>query len=207
VIRLQDEEIEALGQGRPVIRDGVLGDEAAGVRRAIVALAETGGLRPATLSRRAVLDPEQRGDLIAWLGASAAPAGLEGLWRRFEALRLGLNEDAWLGLSRFEVQVACYPGGGARYVRHLDAFPGQSNRKLTALLYLNPGWAPGDGGELRVWLPEGRKDVEPIMDRLVLFLSDRLEHEVLPSHALRYTVTAWMRGREDIPLLCDPGGD
>ena len=34
----------------------------------------------------------------------------------------------------------------------------------------------------------------PGVDRLVVFLSDRVEHEVLPAHAERWAVTAWYYG-------------
>ena len=46
---------------------------------------------------------------------------------------------------------ACYPGGGARYVKHRDALPYKAGRKLTVIYYLNAHWRPGDGGELRIW--------------------------------------------------------
>lgn len=29
---------------------------------------------------------------------------------------------------------------------------------MTAILYANPDWAPGHGGELRLWLPPGASD-------------------------------------------------
>jgi len=37
--------------------------------------------------------------------------------------------------------------------------------------------------------------VEPTLDRLVVFLSERIEHEVLPSQAPRLALTAWFYGR------------
>ncbi len=49
-------------------------------------------------------------------------------------------------LPRFDVgggvrcQLTCFPGGGARYVRHSDASPSTPGRSVTALLYLNPSW-------------------------------------------------------------------
>ena len=42
-----------------------------------------------------------------------------------------------------------YPGAGARYVRHVDN-PDGNGRLLTALLYLNPEWEEGDGGDVRM---------------------------------------------------------
>jgi Rps23 Pro-64 3,4-dihydroxylase Tpa1-like proline 4-hydroxylase len=54
--------------------------------------------------------------------------------------------------NRSEAMCTCYPGHGARYTRHCDN-PNQNGRKLTALLYLNEGWATGHGGELRTCHP------------------------------------------------------
>jgi Rps23 Pro-64 3,4-dihydroxylase Tpa1-like proline 4-hydroxylase len=34
--------------------------------------------------------------------------------------------------------------GGARYTRHVDN-PNNNGRKLTAILYLNTTWQPGEG--------------------------------------------------------------
>lgn len=42
--------------------------------------------------------------------------------------------------GRFSCQLACYPGKGARYVRHTDASSSAPDRTVTALLYLNPEW-------------------------------------------------------------------
>ena len=75
-------------------------------------------------------------------------------------------------------------------MRHRDAFPGGDNRRVTAILYLNPDWQPEHGGQLRLHLDPPR-DVEPFSERLVVFLSDRVEHEVLPAFADRWAITAW----------------
>src|SRR6185295_11601544 len=96
---------------------------------------------------------------------------------------------------RFDLQVARYPGAGARYVRHRDAFGGPESRRVSAILYLNPTWTPADGGLLRLHTGAGAVDLEPRLDRLVVFLSERLEHEVLPAHAERFAATAWYYGR------------
>lgn len=42
--------------------------------------------------------------------------------------------------GRCSCQLACYPGKGARYVRHTDASDSAPDRSVTALLYLNPVW-------------------------------------------------------------------
>ncbi|CAK0746634.1 hypothetical protein CVIRNUC_001707 [Coccomyxa viridis] len=56
-----------------------------------------------------------------------------------------------------EYQLSVYPYNGAQYVRHRDAFPDDGSeghqRRVTAILYANPGWSPSDGGKLRLWPP------------------------------------------------------
>ncbi|HLE44005.1 MAG TPA: 2OG-Fe(II) oxygenase [Methylomirabilota bacterium] len=53
---------------------------------------------------------------------------------------------------------------------------------------------------MRLHLPEGPLDVAPVLDRLVVFLSERLDHEVLPTLAPRRAVTAWFYGRAHVPV-------
>jgi SM-20-related protein len=195
---LRDEEIEALGTQGFFVRDAFLGEEQA---RAVQAQAQarvaSGGLRPAAIRRGADRseDTAVRGDFITWLAPEPGTA-LGVLWEAFAALGEELSRSAYLGLGRFDVQLAHYPGGGTRYVRHRDAFPGQSNRRLTAIYYANPDWRPEHGGQLRLYREEAPLEVAPTLDTLVVFLSERLEHEVLPTHAPRLAVTAWYYGRD-----------
>ena len=134
----------------------------------------------------------------AWPGAGE----LTELWAVFLALRDSLNRSAYLGLDRMEVQVARYPGGGAAYRRHRDAFPappgGRPNRRVTAIYYANPAWDPAGGGALRLHVGDGPVDVEPVLDRLLVFQSERVEHEVLPARVPRCAVTAWFRPRDPL---------
>jgi hypothetical protein len=37
-----------------------------------------------------------------------------------------------------------------------------------------------------------------LLDRLIVFLSERVEHEVLPTRAVRRAVTAWFRARDPL---------
>jgi len=108
----------------------------------------------------------------------------------FEALRVECNRDAWLGLTRFDLQLAHYAGGGEHYVRHRDAFVGRAGRRLTAIAYLNAGWVLKDGGQLRLH-GDPPTDLAPLLGRLVVFLSETVEHEVLPTWASRIAITAW----------------
>jgi len=195
-MELLNEEIEALGTQGFFTRDAFLGEEQArAVHAEALARVAAGTLRPAGIRRGADRseDTSVRGDFITWVTPQPGSA-LGALWAAFEQLGQALSAGAYLGLGRFDVQLAHYPGEGARYVRHRDAFPGQSNRRVTAILYANPDWRPEHGGLLRLYLKEGPLEVAPTLDRLVVFLSERLEHEVLPTHAPRLALTAWYYG-------------
>jgi SM-20-related protein len=187
---LSDEEVLALGRDGAFVRDGFLGPaRSLSALEQARALHREDRLRPAGIRRDGTKDTSVRNDEIAWLDPSIGGALAEAV-AAFETLREALNHDAWLGLGRFELQLARYPGQGARYARHRDAFPGGENRRVTAILYLNPDWVPAHGGQLRLFLDPAR-DVEPLLDRLVMFLSDRVEHEVLAAHSERWALTAW----------------
>ncbi len=135
-----------------------------------------------------------RGDFTCWLSEPLlAPERL--LMQRMEELRLQLNRDAFLGLFELELHYARYPAGAA-YSRHVDHPPGNSQRKLSLVLYLNPGWQSADGGVLRIHdTDDGFIDVEPVAGRLVCFLTAGREHEVLQARAERLSISGWFRAR------------
>lgn len=88
--------------------------------------------------------------------------------------------------------LSCYPPG-AFYRRHLDSYEGKDiPRKVTILLYCNPGWAPGDGGMLRVWLGGEMVEFEPRAGRVIVFMSQDIWHEVTESKSERYALTQWV---------------
>ncbi|KAM7119814.1 LOW QUALITY PROTEIN: egl nine homolog 1 [Ciconia maguari] len=96
--------------------------------------------------------------------------------------------------GRTKAMVACYPGNGTGYVRHVDN-PNGDGRCVTCIYYLNKDWdAKVSGGILRIF-PEGKAqfaDIEPKFDRLLFFWSDRRNpHEVQPAFATRYAITVW----------------
>ncbi len=204
-LALSDVEIHALGERGWFLRDGMLGRPAAvAIHDHVETLAAAGRLRPAGLSRGAGYRVDQgvRGDAILWIEPAEVPPELAGLWEAFLALRDALNRQAYLGVDRMEVQIARYPGDGAAYDRHRDAFaalPGaRPNRRVTAIYYANPAWSPEAGGVLRLHDLEGPVDVAPVLDRLLVFLSERIDHEVLPARAPRCAITVWFRSRDPL---------
>ena len=88
--------------------------------------------------------------------------------------------------------------GRGCFPRHYDNPGAPSRRALTAILYLNPRWAPGVGGEL-VLAPFCAPGVRiaPTHDRLCVFLSDRVCHRVAPSDAERFCLTVWVDARDE----------
>lgn len=100
------------------------------------------------------------------------------------------------GIDGTALKLQCNTGGGC-FPLHYDN-PGVPNmRKLTALVYLNPDWQEGDGGELILQPFLGQRvRIPPLMDRMVVFLSDSILHSVAPSKVRRYCFTAWLDAEE-----------
>lgn len=143
--------------------------------------------------------PELRSDLLSWIEPDDAAAAVNAYLLAMEALRQAMNRRLYLGLATLESQFALYPPG-TFYRRHLDRHRDSAERILSCVLYLNENWVPDDGGQLRLYLPgdEGGEkacDVSPEGGRLVVFLSDRVPHEVLPARRERLSIASWFRGR------------
>jgi SM-20-related protein len=155
------------------------------------ALATAGKLRPAVTGRElerklGVL----RGDDTLWLDDPACGAAPRDFLVALGALRVALNHRLMLGMETIEAHYAIFPPG-ASYVRHRDRFRNEDARVLSLVCYLNPDWPDDAGGALRLHLPRGPIDVSPRLGTTVLFLSDEIEHEVLPATQPRMSIAAW----------------
>lgn len=164
--------------------------------------AAAGVLKPARIGHRdsEQLNPTVRGDAIAWLDEADARGPVAEVLHAFDTLRREVNRELMLGLHEFEGHLAVYPPG-AGYRRHLDQFRDADTRRLTAVLYVNDApWQDADGGHLRLYLDGEAEqpylDVRPDGGTLVLFLSGRFYHEVLPTQRERLSLTGWFRVRE-----------
>ena len=142
---------------------------------------------------------EVRRDQVLWIKPGEGSTEQQHYLDKVETLRLLLNQRFFLGLFDFESHFAIYPEGGF-YRPHLDQHTGTRDRIVTVILYLNPNWQPGDGGELKLWTNSGTKTgaftlIEPRMGTVVCFMSGDFWHEVLPAKHIRMSVSGWFRQR------------
>ena len=145
-----------------------------------------------------------RRDRIRWLESDYEPLHYYFDW--CERLRERINSELFLGLFDYECHYAHYPKG-AFYRKHVDAFKGEANRRLSTILYLNPDWQPTDGGELVLYSEDGITTLEtvyPHIGTMVLFLSEEFPHEVLPAYRSRYSLTGWFRINNMLGQNIDP---
>ena len=130
-----------------------------------------------------------------------------------ETMQTQINRRLFLGLYNYESHFAVYQTGDF-YKKHLDAFQGDNNRKLSVVTYLNPEWDADNGGEL-VLFEATDKNTDwqntPILTKIapqfgctVIFLSEDFPHEVLPTQQLRYSIATWFRlNQGEANLLCN----
>lgn len=155
------------------------------------------GGKTASDSEQKFTEERIRGDKITWLeGNEKHTPNIVKLIEFVDTLVIccnnlpnGINEFRIEG--RAKAMVACYPGNGTGYTRHVDN-PDGDGRCLTVIFYLNQGWDEEKGGKLRIYRENGHVDVEPVLNRLLMFWSDkRNPHEVLPAYCTRYAITIW----------------
>jgi SM-20-related protein len=132
-----------------------------------------------------------RGDFIQWIDPVKATPPIQAYLDKVLTLISHVNQTLFLSLKDFEIHMTIYPIG-SYYKRHLDQFKKDDHRRLSMICYLNTNWSEEQGGQLRIYLNDGFKDVLPIAGRLVCFRSDLLEHEVLPATRERLSLTGWL---------------
>ncbi|KAM3931207.1 egl nine homolog 1 [Leptodactylus fuscus] len=164
----------------------------------VKALHSTGRFTDGQLvSQKSDSSKDIRGDQITWVeGKEGACKAIGHLMNSMDDLirHCGSKLGNFKINGRTKAMVACYPGKGTGYVRHVDN-PNADGRCVTCIYYLNKNWdAKVNGGVLRIF-PEGKSqfaDIEPKFDRLLFFWSDRRNpHEVQPAFATRYAITVW----------------
>lgn len=193
-----------------VVDDWLPSTTVAALRTCLRAKQQLGDLHAAGTSQHAVVQPRLRSDHIVWLEDDDADPVIQRYFACMAALQTQLNRNLMIGLDSFETHFACYAAGSAGYATHIDQFQQHRQglaagaRALTMILYLNEDWPATAGGALRLYTdrydqpppPDAPAlDIAPLGGRLVLFLSARFWHQVLPSHRDRLSVTGWFKRR------------
>jgi len=150
-----------------------------------------------------------RNDKITWTDGIDPPCpSIKHLISVLDAIVTSANTRTNNGcLSNYDISgrtnamVACYPGEGAHYVKHVDN-PNSDGRCVTAIYYLNKNWNPQeDGGALKIYstyVPGVVANIDPIFDRVIFFWSDRRNpHEVMPAYKERYAITVWYLDKKE----------
>lgn len=130
-----------------------------------------------------------RGDFIYWLNETRDMA-FSLFFNKIKEITRLLNRYCYLSISGNEFHLALYPKG-AYYDKHLDQFQERNNRLISVVFYLNENWKDGDGGELKVYKKQ-EIIIPPLYNRLVMFKSDVVEHEVLVTNVNRKSITGWL---------------
>lgn len=171
---------------------------------------QQGHMHLAGTSQAAMTNANLRGDHIVWLEENDPQPAVQQYLAALRQVQSAVNRALMMGLQTFETHFAMYPPGSVGYATHIDQFrqhreevtPG--GRMLSSVLYLNETWPADAGGALRLYLEEHAQrptreakhiDIAPIGGRLVLFLSGRFWHEVLPATLPRASVTGWFKTR------------
>jgi len=132
-----------------------------------------------------------RGDQIRWLEAGMSDP-TDSYLDEMTKLRQHLNKQLFLGLKSSENHFDVY-SSGTFYQKHVDRFRNDDSRVISSILYLNQNWKPEHGGELRLHLDTQHHDIAPLANRLVLFISADIWHEVLPTQVDRLSLTGWFK--------------
>ncbi|KAM8953508.1 prolyl hydroxylase EGLN2 [Pelodytes ibericus] len=181
------------------VRDHFLGDALGSrVLDEVELLNSSGKFRDGQLvTQRTIPSKNIRGDQIAWVeGKEPGCENIGVLMSRIDEVIMHCSGKlgSYIINGRTKAMVACYPGNGMGYVRHVDN-PNRDGRCLTCIYYLNQHWDTQVHGGLLQIFPEGRSvvaNIDPIFDRLLIFWSDRRNpHEVKPAYAMRYAITVW----------------
>ncbi|KAI8096900.1 uncharacterized protein BX664DRAFT_311799 [Halteromyces radiatus] len=154
-------------------------------------------------------DTNARDDMIKWVDPENNNINPPYLQKVLDFISGSLHDDlaSMIRLhGKTEYQLAYYHPKDAQYEKHRDALPTDnpddtSQRRVTVILYLNPGFCGGDGGELKIFgnenaqgcLDSADREIHPLLGRVVIFLSGVVDHAVLPAKKERFALTAWMR--------------
>ncbi|KAI7905539.1 uncharacterized protein BX663DRAFT_285783 [Cokeromyces recurvatus] len=108
--------------------------------------------------------------------------------------------------NKIEYQLSYFHPNGAHYERHRDAFPiddpnDTEQRRISVIMYLNPNWSTGDGGEVKIFsrpdehglLEVADRTMKPLLGNMLIFLSGVIDYEILATKKPAYILTTWIK--------------
>lgn len=191
-------------QGYAIVHDFLSKETIDELRSELLQVDRDGLMHQASIGRAATQthNARIRQDRICWIEPNML-AGAKYL-QVMNELQAQLNRYLFLSLVEYEGHYACYEPGGY-YRKHVDRHRDLPARTISSVFYLNDDWQAADGGELLIYSADnihGAPAVTllPLAGTLVLFRSDDIPHEVLPSRQCRYSIAGWFRVRVDSVL-------
>jgi SM-20-related protein len=158
---------------------------------------EVGNFRAAAIGKdhNKSTHPEIRGDFSLWIENYNEVPSLKQFHDLVLRIMACAKKELFIPAKRFESHFAVYPVG-AGYLPHYDQHQGANTRQLSIVLYLSD-LNPGDGGELKLHntltTSSANIIVTPERGKLVIFVSEKILHEVLPTKKKRWSLTGWIR--------------
>ncbi|CAG7730512.1 unnamed protein product [Allacma fusca] len=215
VLQICQQVINDMDKYGVCVVDNLLGEERGGqVFDEVQSLYTSGAFKDGQLVKKQKEGMQEgsrtiRGDKITWVdGKEPFCEHIAVLISLIDSIVMGANKfknNGKLGCytirERTKAMIACYPGSGTHYVKHVDN-PNHDGRCITSIYYLNKDWNTKENGGLLRIFPEGWTnqvaDIEPLFDRVLFFWSDRRNpHEVQPAFKTRYAITLWYFDAEE----------
>mmetsp|Transcript_24549 Transcript_24549/g.56608 ORF Transcript_24549/g.56608 Transcript_24549/m.56608 type:complete len:417 (+) Transcript_24549:59-1309(+) len=164
-----------------------------------------------------------RTDKIMWMNYGdldrEKQMGLGTLFKKLISIPFELNKKCNLCLQANATFQLAHYGKKGYYKKHVDGGYEDINngRKVTCIYYANKSWTESDGGALRMYkrrrnpyeiekmekegldVPKQEDDevveeIAPVGNRLVVFRSRDMPHQVLETARKRFAVTLWLLG-------------
>ena len=167
---------------------------AARLKANLIALYAEKQLQPAGIGNHALIVQDQliRSDKIYWLDRQPNDLPENDFFDLMDRFVHYLNSTCYTGITGYEFHYALYEKGSF-YKKHLDQFQTNKSRAYSMILYLNADWRENDGGELCIYHGDHVQMIAPCEGKCVFFESSELEHEVLPTHQPRLSITGWLK--------------
>lgn len=190
-----EEIIDGLAEQNYAILEGfILPEVLMGLRNRMTQLLSEDRFKKAGIGQLKDFTVERaiRSDKIYWLKNSGENTFETTFHQQVNQFSNYLNKTCYTGIKSWEFHYACFETG-CFYKRHLDQFKLDDSRKFSVVTYLNKNWKEKDGGMLVLYLPNQELRILPTWGKTVIFKSDLIEHEVLPSRRNRYSITGWLK--------------